>query len=31
MADGSATFLNEGIDLAAYRARSTISGDEVVE
>ncbi len=28
-ADGSATFLNEGIDLAVYRAKSTIAGDEV--
>jgi prepilin-type processing-associated H-X9-DG protein len=31
MADGSAAFLNESIELAAYRARSTIGGDEVVE
>jgi prepilin-type N-terminal cleavage/methylation domain-containing protein/prepilin-type processing-associated H-X9-DG protein len=31
MADGSVSFLNESIDMAAYRARSTIAGDEVVE
>jgi prepilin-type N-terminal cleavage/methylation domain-containing protein/prepilin-type processing-associated H-X9-DG protein len=31
MADGSATFLNEGIDMAAYRARSTIAGDETIQ
>lgn len=30
MADGSVTFLNEGIDIAVYRARSTIAGDEVI-
>jgi prepilin-type processing-associated H-X9-DG protein len=29
MADGSVTFVDEGIELAVYRARSTISGDEV--
>ena len=29
MADGSVAFLSESIDLAAYRARSTISGEDV--
>jgi prepilin-type N-terminal cleavage/methylation domain-containing protein/prepilin-type processing-associated H-X9-DG protein len=29
MADGSVTFLNESIDLAAYRARSTIGAEDV--
>jgi prepilin-type processing-associated H-X9-DG protein len=29
MADGSVTFLSEDIDMAAYRARSTIAGDDV--
>jgi prepilin-type N-terminal cleavage/methylation domain-containing protein len=29
MGDGSATFLNESIDMAAYRARSTISADDI--
>ncbi|HEY3394113.1 MAG TPA: DUF1559 domain-containing protein [Lacipirellulaceae bacterium] len=29
LADASVTFLNEGIDMTAYRARSTIAGDEV--
>ena len=29
MADGSVSFLNQGIDMNAYRARSTIAGDEV--
>jgi prepilin-type N-terminal cleavage/methylation domain-containing protein/prepilin-type processing-associated H-X9-DG protein len=29
MADGSVTFLNEGINLAAYQARSTIAGDDI--
>ena len=29
MADGSVTFLNESIDMASYRARSTIAGEEV--
>jgi prepilin-type N-terminal cleavage/methylation domain-containing protein/prepilin-type processing-associated H-X9-DG protein len=29
MADGSVTFLNEGIDMNNYRARSTIAGGEV--
>lgn len=29
MADGSATFLNEGIELTAYRARSTIAAQDV--
>jgi prepilin-type processing-associated H-X9-DG protein len=28
-ADGSTTFLHEDIDLAVYRAKSTISGDEI--
>ena len=28
MADGSVTFLNESIDMAAYRARSTIAGED---
>jgi prepilin-type N-terminal cleavage/methylation domain-containing protein/prepilin-type processing-associated H-X9-DG protein len=31
MADGSVSFLNESIDMAVYRARSTISGEELVE
>jgi prepilin-type N-terminal cleavage/methylation domain-containing protein/prepilin-type processing-associated H-X9-DG protein len=31
MADGSVTFLNESIDMAAYRARSTIAGEETIE
>ena len=31
IADSSVTFLAEGIDMAAYRARSTIGGDEVVQ
>ncbi len=31
MADGSVAFLNESIDMGAYRGRSTIGGDEVVE
>ena len=30
MADGSVSFINESISMPAYRARSTISGDEVV-
>lgn len=30
MADGSATFLPESIDMAVYQAKSTIAGDEVV-
>lgn len=30
MADGSVTFLNESIDMTAYRARSTIAGAEVI-
>lgn len=30
MADGSVAFLNESIDMTAYRARSTIGGEEVV-
>jgi prepilin-type processing-associated H-X9-DG protein len=29
MADGSVTFLNETIDLAAYRARSTMAADDI--
>jgi prepilin-type N-terminal cleavage/methylation domain-containing protein/prepilin-type processing-associated H-X9-DG protein len=29
MADGSVAFLSESIDLAAYRARSTISGEDI--
>lgn len=29
MADGSVTFLNEGIDMRAYRARSTIAAEDV--
>jgi prepilin-type processing-associated H-X9-DG protein len=29
MADGSVTFLAEDIEMAAYRARSTIAGEEV--
>jgi prepilin-type N-terminal cleavage/methylation domain-containing protein/prepilin-type processing-associated H-X9-DG protein len=29
MADGSATFLSEGIDMALYQAKSTIAGEEV--
>jgi prepilin-type N-terminal cleavage/methylation domain-containing protein/prepilin-type processing-associated H-X9-DG protein len=29
MADGAVTFLSESIDMASYRARSTIAGDEV--
>jgi prepilin-type N-terminal cleavage/methylation domain-containing protein/prepilin-type processing-associated H-X9-DG protein len=29
MADGSVTFLNESIDMTAYRARSTIAADDV--
>lgn len=29
MADSSVSFVSEGIDLAVYRARATISGDEV--
>ena len=29
MADGSVSFLNEGIDMNAYRARSTIAGDDI--
>jgi prepilin-type N-terminal cleavage/methylation domain-containing protein/prepilin-type processing-associated H-X9-DG protein len=29
MADASVTFLTEGIDMASYRARSTIAGDDV--
>ena len=29
MADGSVTFLSESIDMAAYRARSTIAGDDI--
>ncbi len=29
MADGSVTFLNESIDMAAYRALSTIAGEDV--
>jgi prepilin-type N-terminal cleavage/methylation domain-containing protein/prepilin-type processing-associated H-X9-DG protein len=29
MADGSVTFLNESIDIAAYRYRSTIAGEDV--
>lgn len=31
MADGSVAFVSEGIALAVYRARSTISGDELVQ
>ncbi len=30
MADSSVAFLSESIDLAAYRARSTISGEDIV-
>ena len=30
LADGSVTFLNESIDMAAYRARSTIGGEDVI-
>ena len=30
MADGSAAFLTDSIDMASYRARSTIAGDDVV-
>jgi prepilin-type N-terminal cleavage/methylation domain-containing protein/prepilin-type processing-associated H-X9-DG protein len=30
MADGSATFLPEGIDMVVYQAKSTIAGEEVV-
>jgi len=29
MADGSVTFLNESIDMASYRARSTIAADDI--
>jgi prepilin-type N-terminal cleavage/methylation domain-containing protein len=29
MGDGSVTFLTEGIDMAAYRARSTIAADDI--
>jgi prepilin-type N-terminal cleavage/methylation domain-containing protein/prepilin-type processing-associated H-X9-DG protein len=29
MADGSATFLSESIDMTSYRARSTIAGDDL--
>lgn len=30
MADGSVTFLNEGIDMVAYRARSTIAAEDII-
>jgi prepilin-type N-terminal cleavage/methylation domain-containing protein len=30
IADGSVVFLNEGIDMAAYRARSTIAADDII-
>jgi prepilin-type processing-associated H-X9-DG protein len=29
MADGAVVFLNESIDMVAYRARSTIAGEDV--
>jgi prepilin-type processing-associated H-X9-DG protein len=29
MGDASVTFINEGIDMITYQARSTISGEEV--
>jgi prepilin-type N-terminal cleavage/methylation domain-containing protein/prepilin-type processing-associated H-X9-DG protein len=29
MADGSATFLNDGIDMVSYQARSTIAGEDI--
>jgi prepilin-type processing-associated H-X9-DG protein len=29
MADGSVAFINETIDMASYRARSTIAGEEI--
>ena len=30
MADGSATFLPESIDMVVYQAKSTIAGEEVI-
>jgi len=31
MADGSVTFLTDGIDMESYRARSTIAGEEIIK
>ena len=31
MADGSVTFLNDGIDMLSYQARSTIAGEEIIK